>query len=159
PRPNWILQSSHGKFQVVWKVDGVDVAPAEELMQSLVASTGADPAATDVSRVLRLPGFRNHKYGGEGHLVTASRLDGEIRGLGQFPSATSDASTRRKHSGAVREIRTAAGTISQSERDWAYAKRALRRGHPVPVVIQAIEEYRRGDKSNPQYYARYTVEK
>jgi len=139
-------------------VDGVDIARAEGLMRSLVDSTGADPAATDVSRVLRLPGFRNHKYGG-GHLVIAFRFnDAETRSLGEFPS-TSDTPTPRKASGAVREMQVAAGRLSQSEKDWAYAKRALRRGDPVSVVIRAIEEHRRGDKSNPQYYARHTVEK
>jgi hypothetical protein len=38
--------------------------------------------------------------------------------------------------------------ISQSERDWAYAKRALRRGHPAAEVIREIAAHRRDDKSD-----------
>ncbi|HWO27786.1 MAG TPA: hypothetical protein VNO32_03215, partial [Candidatus Acidoferrum sp.] len=48
---------------------------------------------------------------------------------------------------------------SQSERDWAYAKRALARGDDPEVVIQRIADYRADDKDNPNYYARRTVTK
>jgi hypothetical protein len=48
---------------------------------------------------------------------------------------------------------------SQSERDWAYAKRALARGDNPEVVIQRIADYRSEDKADPQYYARHTVAK
>ena len=48
---------------------------------------------------------------------------------------------------------------SQSERDWAYAKRALARGDDPEVVIQRIADYRAEDKADPNYYARRTVTK
>jgi hypothetical protein len=51
------------------------------------------------------------------------------------------------------------GHLSQSELDWAYAKRALSRGDSPECVIAAIANYRRGDKSDPEYYARLTVRK
>ncbi len=38
--------------------------------------------------------------------------------------------------------------ISQSERDWAYAKRALARGDSPDAVIAAISQYRTGQKSD-----------
>ena len=57
----------------------------------------------------------------------------------------------------MRERKTHPG-ISQSERDWAYAKRALARGEDPEAVIQAIATFR-SDKPNPQYYARLTVTK
>ena len=50
------------------------------------------------------------------------------------------------------------GEISQSERDWAYAKRRLAMGAHPEEVVQAIAEYR-PEKWNPANYARRTVEK
>jgi hypothetical protein len=157
PRPNWVLQSSPGKFQVAWKVAGFDADRAERVMRTLVESTGADPAATDISRVLRVPGFRNHKYGGLGHLVSAERVSEGVRHATDFPEPTLP-SAIPSQSGFVRRP-PRSGAISQSERDWAYAKRALRRGDPAEDVIRTIQEHRRCDKSDPDYYARRTVEK
>jgi hypothetical protein len=57
PKPNYLVNSSPDKWQVVWKVEGFVKEEAESLQQALVRETGADPAATDSSRVLRLPGF------------------------------------------------------------------------------------------------------
>jgi hypothetical protein len=48
---------------------------------------------------------------------------------------------------------------SQSERDWAFAKRALARGDDPDVVVQRIADYRAEDKADPNYYARRTVTK
>ncbi len=52
-----------------------------------------------------------------------------------------------------------AGQRSQSEHDWAFARRALARGEPLEQIIRRIAQYRAGFKSNPLYYARYTVMK
>jgi hypothetical protein len=51
------------------------------------------------------------------------------------------------------------GHRSQSEADWAYAKRALARGDEPEVVIKRIADYRAQDKADPEYYARHTVTK
>ena len=62
PRPHCILQSSPGKFQVIWSVEGIRPADQERLLDALIQEFGGDPAASDMTRVLRLPGFKNHKY-------------------------------------------------------------------------------------------------
>jgi hypothetical protein len=49
------------------------------------------------------------------------------------------------------------GYKSQSEPDWAYAKRALSRGDPPEEVVRRIADYRAHDKHDPEYYARRTV--
>ena len=49
--------------------------------------------------------------------------------------------------------------MSQSEHDWAFAKRALARGEDPEVVIQQIAGHRSGEKLDPLYYARLTVTK
>jgi hypothetical protein len=62
PEPNRVLDTSPGKLQVVWKVDRFTLDGAESLQRRLAGEFGADLAATDAARVLRLPGFLNHKY-------------------------------------------------------------------------------------------------
>jgi hypothetical protein len=47
--------------------------------------------------------------------------------------------------------------MTQSERDWAFAKRALARGDDPEEVIRRIADYRAEEK-HPNY-ARHTVEK
>jgi len=59
PQPNYILNTSPEKFQVVWKGEGVALEEAEALQHAMVNEFGGDPAATDSTRVLRLPGFAN----------------------------------------------------------------------------------------------------
>jgi hypothetical protein len=62
PKPNYVLTTSPGKYQIVWKVEEFTPEQAETLQRNLAREAGADPAATDSSRVLRLPGFSNRKY-------------------------------------------------------------------------------------------------
>jgi RepB DNA-primase N-terminal domain/Protein of unknown function (DUF3987) len=63
PKPTFVLESSPGKFQVVWSLaEEITVAEQEKLLKALVSNFGGDPAATDCTRILRLPGFVNHKY-------------------------------------------------------------------------------------------------
>ena len=61
PAPNFVLDTSPGKHQVVWKVSGFSQDEAESLLHSLANQFGGDLAATDSTRVLRLPGFANQK--------------------------------------------------------------------------------------------------
>jgi hypothetical protein len=61
PTPNFVLNTSPGKYQVVWRVEGVNLQAAEALLHSMANHFGGDLAATDAKRVLRLPGFANRK--------------------------------------------------------------------------------------------------
>jgi hypothetical protein len=157
PKPNYLVNSSPDKWQVVWKVEDFGKEQAEELQRNLVRDTGADPAATDCARVLRLPGFYNHKYA-KPHLVCAERHADTTYRPEHFPKMTGG----ERISGA----RTTLGrrsnskeTLSQSERDWAFAKRALARGESPALIAGAIATHRRYDKADPQYYANLTVAK
>src|SRR5215472_6661481 len=62
PRPNYVLNTSEGKYQVVWKVEDISLDDAEGLQRAMVNEFGGDPAATDSTRVLRLPVFANKTY-------------------------------------------------------------------------------------------------
>jgi hypothetical protein len=161
PKPNYVVSSSPDKWQVVWKVEGFAKEQAEDLQKGLVRECGADPAATDCARVLRLPGFYNHKYA-KPHLIKAESLASEVYHPEQFPKFSPEDRSARTGSTVAGERsnrKSASGHNSQSERDWAYAKRALARGESPDVIVAAIASYRRYEKHNPQYYAEHTVKK
>jgi RepB DNA-primase from phage plasmid len=80
PRPNYVLSTSPNKFQVIWRVEGVTEENAEPLLRGMARKFGADPAATDTARVLRLPGFLNRKYAEE-VVVRAERYSDRINHL------------------------------------------------------------------------------
>lgn len=161
PKPNYLVNTSPDKWQVVWKVEDFAKLQAETLQRGLARGCDADPAATDCSRVLRLPGFVNHKYA-RPHLVRAETLAHETYRPEHFAEVSGEERTNRSHLGephSVQERSRPPGTLSQSERDWAYAKRALARGEPPSLVAAAIASYRRYEKHNPQDYAERTVHK
>ena len=128
---------------------------AERLQQGLARQTGADIAATDATRVLRLPGFENHKYQVP-HLVTVERFEATVARPENFP----EIETHRDHVRQPAPRRSVSpGTLTQSERDWAFAKRALARGDSPANIAAVIASYRRFDKPNVQDYADRTVRK
>jgi hypothetical protein len=159
PRPNYVLTSSPGKFQVVWKVEDMALEEAEGLLHAMAREFGGDSAATDATRVLRLPGFANKKYGTD-FQVEARRESTNIYHLRDFKLHIDpqDSPRHNYHSRPKRDSvpRT---SLSQSEHDWAFAKRALARGEAPEEVIRQIAQYRAGDKSDPEDYARRTVTK
>lgn len=157
PQPNYVLNTSPGKFQVVWKVEGITLEEAEGLQHAMVREFGGDPAATDSTRVLRLPGFANKKYDADFY-VQAHVESTQTYHLRDFKlQIDSQDAPRHHHEQVVREQSTPRSALSQSEHDWAYAKRALARGDDPEVVIRRIADYRADEKHAG--YARHTVEK
>jgi hypothetical protein len=61
PTPNFVLNTSPGKYQTVWRTEDMSLEQAEALLRGMANHFGGDPAATDAARVLRLPGFANRK--------------------------------------------------------------------------------------------------
>ena len=159
PHLNYLVNSSPDKWQAVWKVEGFSKGQAEELQKGLAQETGADPAATDCSRVLRLPGFYNQKYA-KRHYIEVQSLSRETYGPQRFPAFPAEERTVHTVTGKTDHnfrTKTGSGKLSQSERDWSYAKRALARGESEADIIAAIASHRRYDKHDPQYYAEHTV--
>jgi hypothetical protein len=159
PAPNFVLDTSPGKHQVVWKVSGFTQDEAESLLHSLANKFGGDLAATDSTRVLRLPGFANRKLPEE-FIVQARQESDVVYKLRDF-TIDEDSPEAPRHFGEYqqRQRTMSSDHKSQSEHDWAYAKRALARGDDPEVVIHRIADYRSEDKADPNYYARHTVEK
>jgi hypothetical protein len=159
PKPNYILNSSPEKHQVVWKVEGMNLEEAEGLLHAMVREFGGDPAATDATRVLRLPGFANKKYG-TNFYVQARRESTETHRLRDFKlHIDSQDSPRHSFENRTKRASPLRAQLSQSEHDWAFAKRALARGDNPEEVVQQIAKHRAEDKPDPLYYARLTVQK
>jgi RepB DNA-primase from phage plasmid len=157
PPPNFVLDTSPGKHQVVWKVSGFGQDEAESVLHNLANKFGGDLAATDSTRVLRLPGFANLKLPEE-FIVQARQESDAVYTLRDFTIDEDSPETPPHFADAHERRRTVPGDHkSQSEHDWAYAKRALARGDDPEVVIQRIADYRADGKDNPNYYAWHTV--
>jgi hypothetical protein len=159
PRPNYVLNSSPEKHQVVWKVEGMHLEEAEALLHAMAHEFGGDPAATDATRVLRVPGFANKKYETDFY-VEARKESTETYHLHDFKlQIDSQESPRHNYNNRAKRESSPRTNLSQSERDWAFAKRALARGDDPELVIKRITDFRSNDKADPDYYARHSVEK
>ncbi len=150
--PLVLIDSSPGKCQAIWRVRDVSVDDVEVIQRGLVWEFGGDPAATDVTRVCRLPGYLNWKYTPP-VLVTAKwgplvEVDGSA-----FPR--SDAFVGAM---STRTARRREGPKSQSERDWRAVRLALARGVSPEALIEALARSRQ-EKRDSVGYARRTVER
>jgi len=159
PLPNFVLDTSPEKNQVVWRVDGLDREQAESLLRSLAAQFRGDSAATDISRVLRMPGFANRKYRGEFNVRAVQETAAIYHHRDFAIHEDSPEASRRRDDRHTALRRTSYSHKSQSEADWAYAKRALARGDDPGQIIRRIADYRAEEKADPLYYARHTVKK
>jgi hypothetical protein len=160
PAPNYVLSTSPGKSQVVWKVEDLTSEQAEPMLKAIARRFGGDLASTDSTRVLRLPGFANRKYESE-FTVKAEQHSDRTYHLPDFNLRIESVDSGRQplRSPSPRAPASGARHLSQSEHDWAYAKRTLARGVDPEEVIRNIADFRSQDKHDPQDYARRTVVK
>jgi RepB DNA-primase from phage plasmid len=158
PAANYLINTSPGRYQLVWRVENVSPEQAEALLRAMARTFGGDPAATDSTRVLRIPGFVNRKYETE-FLVQAEKHTSRVYHLPDFPlpSEPTQSDFRPPRQAAPRSSEPR--PLTQSEHDWAYAKRALARGDDPEEIVRRIADYRANDKHDPLYYARLTVNK
>jgi hypothetical protein len=158
--PNYILSTSLGKFQVVWKVEDVTSEQAESMLKAIARRFGGDPAATDSTRLLRLPGFANRKYESE-FIVKAERHSDRTYHVLDFNLRIEsvDSGGQPLRSPSPRASSSGVRHLSQSEHDWAYSKRTVARVVGPEIVVRNIADFRSQDKRDPQDYARRTVVK
>lgn len=161
PKPHHILESSPGKYQAIWSVDGFSVKEAEDLMRTLIPVYMADEAAKDVTRVLRLPGFQNHKYPELNHFVYDVNRTPAVKeeyNREEFPTAVAREELYLVRGSGRQQNVSREGWSTQSEADMAWAHKQLRAGVDRHVIIADLAASR-PDKPNPGYYANHTVEK
>ena len=153
PTPSAIVQTSHGKYQVLWRVDGFDFEAQEMMLKDLAVAFGGDPACTDCNRVVRVPGFLNCKYDPP-HIVTV-----------EYPSDTFSIPENFRLTSAPQLLYDSVaskpafhpGMHSNSENDWAWVSRELWHGNDALKLTLELAS-RRTDKSDPLYYAQRTVD-
>ena len=77
PNASYIVNTSPDRYQLIWNVKPGSFTPqqAEALMRGLAIKYGGDRAVTDVSRVLRLPGF---KHRGKNTWITMSSTSAKM---------------------------------------------------------------------------------
>jgi hypothetical protein len=155
PQPNFILESSPNKYQVVWKVEVITKVEAEKYNHFLVKKFGGDSAATDCSRVLRVTGFRNKKYENS-PLVVGKKYTNKIAKKGEFKiKITNETQTQITKKTKRKENNN---KFSQSENDWKWVTNEIKKGRDLKNIQKELENFRQ-DKANPKYYAEYTVKK
>lgn len=171
PYPTLVAKTSKGRYQVYWRLDEpVSIEKQESLMSSMAIDVGADRAATDVSRVLRLPSFWNRKKGREpntvdvvftrDHAVSYQDLAHRMEIVPLEPHR-SPVRGNRGFSGVKGSKRVnghSESEHSQSEIDWYEVHRRLAMGYGPQEVVEWLENHRR-DKRDPRYYAEHTVRK
>jgi hypothetical protein len=155
PTPNVLINSSPGRYQLLWKTNDLTVEQAESVNKALAHEFGGDSAATDASRVLRVPGLHNWKRA-EPFTVTGQQLSSKVHCLTDFQLSPPPATALPSPTFARRRVRP--HPISQSERDWAMVMTRLSRGEPRDVIQRDLERSR-PDKPRPAFYAQLTLDK
>ena len=59
--PDWIVQSSPGRWHAYWKVEDCPLSEFSAMQTALAAKYNGDPKVKDLPRVMRLPGFVHQK--------------------------------------------------------------------------------------------------
>lgn len=117
PEPAVVVESSPGKVQIIWQVSGdFDIAKQEALNRAIQQRYDTDPATVDTARVLRIPGFTNHKYAEKpearllavgnlsAHRLSAFKIESATRDLKTPPIVTGDKIPRGQHDKELNRI-------------------------------------------------------
>lgn len=168
PYPTLVVRTSKGRYQIYWRLDQpLPVAAQEQLMSAMARDVHADRAATDVSRVLRLPGFWNRKPNrnntvdivfSRDHRVCYQSLFLAARNSPAQPLPLETASSTAHRPPAVLANAGSRNGLSESERDWYEVHRRLALGHHPSAIVEWLQQ-QRADKPKPRYYAQLTVQK
>lgn len=130
PAPNYVLNTSPGKFQVIWRVEGIGPDKAKSMLRALAQRFGGDPAATDPTHIFPLPGFNNKGYL-EDFQVTVTKGPSaahvyRAEDFGISGNNRDQAGRTPGNLGQDRALRREPDT--QHKRNWQYAIRSLKAG-------------------------------
>ena len=157
PKASYIINTSPDRYQLIWNVKPRSFSSyeAESLMRGLATRYGGDRAVTDVSRVLRLPGF---KHRGKNTWITMSSTSAKLSSKSDWP----DALFQSREQPAVSKSKSSSphrsgGDTSPSGQDWAWTKERIREGILSDDELEKQLAAARTDKRDPDDYARRTV--
>jgi hypothetical protein len=154
PEPSYVIKTSPGKYQIIWKAEGFGADEAEALNRGMAMQYGADSAAIDVSRMLRLSGFLNHKYDPPYMvtMVTAEKFSNRVY-------KPSDFGVKRHYEQSVNCTNHGQpGVDTPSHRDWHEVRKRLEAGEN-PAVIQADLAASARARGKSEKYAEITIRK
>ena len=156
PSASYIINTSPDRYQLIWNVKPASFTPseAESLMRGLATRYGGDRSVTDVSRVLRLPGF---KHRGKNTWITMSATSAQMSEKKDWPSALfvePDRTTNSKPKSS--SPHRSGGDTSPSGHDWGWTKDQLREGFASDDLEIRLAQAR-PDKHDPTDYAKRTV--
>ncbi|HID19711.1 MAG TPA: hypothetical protein EYP28_02060, partial [Methanophagales archaeon] len=174
PYPTLVVKTSIGHYHIYWKLnEKIFVKEQEDVMKLLAKDVGADLAATDVSRVLRLPGFW-HKGKNNTVDIVFSR-EGKVN-YKFFRALFSSQASITPPTNCTRSVvfsgvckkgvyisdivgRNGEKLIfnSKSEEDWYLVNEWLRHGMSQEECVKRLKLRRAGEKRNVDYYANKTV--
>jgi hypothetical protein len=154
PVPTTIISTSPNKYQVLWRVEGLDFDQQESILKLLAIAFGGDSACTDRNRVLRVPGFRNCKYD-PAHPVTVEYPSDSIYRPEDFRLDDASLNAVLPPYGFALTYTTSKNT--HSEQDWAWVVQQLLLGKDAGKLTLSLAS-RRSDKPNPLYYAQRTID-
>ena len=149
---------------MIWNVKPgeLSIEAGERLMRGLAHEYGGDRGPqTDVSRVLRLPGFKHRGRDSWIHMSATGQKIAEKKDWPEQLFAERDPERELRGKPAVKQGSSpdrTGGDTSPSGRDWANTKDRLRAGADDAAIEREIEA-RRQDKRNPADYAKRTVAK
>jgi len=159
PPPNYVVRTSENKLQTIWLVDRpMNFETAAAALLYIATKTEGDPAVKDLSRVLRLPKFKNTKLKPEGWLVVAEKrhnlkledpLVEDLASAGRSIRASARASTIKKG----RRARSSALPPPKVEDllNSASASLTLPDLGPVPIA-RALEQWKNiHDRTNDKH--------
>ena len=143
PAPTAVVNTSPGRYQVLWRIEPTETSKAEAMLRGLAHLYGTDRAATDCNRVLRLPGFRSRKRGVPVRLLRYSQGPpsklGEFSGnlaLPEYARPSGEPDRRPGQPRACEADESYGGDWTKSGEDWAWTREQLRRGRK-PTEVEA----------------------
>jgi len=177
PYPTLVVKTSIGHYHIYWKLDEkISVGDQEGLMKHITQDIGADPAATDVSRVLRLPGFWHKDKNNTVDIVFSRDEKVQYKSFpsvltrSAIPTLPTKSTPKERERGGVQKRDIYVSDImgrdgeklifpSKSEEDWYLVNKWLRQGVSREECIQRLKVRRAGEKKDVDYYAKKTMEK
>ncbi len=109
-RPHIVTETSPGRFHAYWRVTDCEPDQCELALKQLIGRFQSDPACSDRSRVMRLPGFWHRK--GEPHLVRVLDTDPgdcSLADLGIYLQKTQ----RNQQSSSVSSVSSVGGALTR----------------------------------------------
>lgn len=164
-RPTIAWETSPGRYQALWLMNGVlqGASWAGKENQQLTSLLGADPSGWDTTQLLRIPGWKNHKYAGSpsGKLLWADGPRYNPRDFNDLPDVPSAGDitavlddeidavdrvsvwsrVRLKVPGACRElVKAKKASGDRSEKLWYLTRCLADAGCTAPEIVAVVRE-------------------